>query len=88
MSTPPTPVPESTATAHVAKGASAGASSSPSSNDMMSTSISSLDDLRNKAPKVYNAMMQGIAMSIVIENQHQQDKFKERWNEMLHDLER
>lgn len=40
------------------------------------TTISSLDDLKHKAPKIYNAMIEGIAMNICNQMQHAQDRLK------------
>lgn len=42
-----------------------------------STTIKSLDDLKKQAPKVYNSMMQGIAMTICNEMKEHQDQLKE-----------
>lgn len=39
----------------------------------MSTTINSLQDLKKKAPTVYNAMMQGIAQNIVSQMQTDSD---------------
>ena len=38
--------------------------------------ISSLQDLKNKSPKVYNAMMQSTAMAVCNQMQHSQDRLK------------
>lgn len=40
------------------------------------TQINSLADLREKAPKVYNAMMQGIAMNVTNDMKHHQEELK------------
>lgn len=40
------------------------------------TTVSSLADLKKKAPKVYNAMLQGIGMNICSEMQHHQERLK------------
>ncbi|CCB85665.1 MULTISPECIES: hypothetical protein [Parachlamydia] len=45
-------------------------------NYTSTTSINSLADLKKKAPKVYNAMMQGIAMNICNEMKAHQDRLK------------
>lgn len=42
-----------------------------------STSFNTLDDLRKKAPAVYNMMMQGIAWGMCSQMKHQQDHLKE-----------
>lgn len=41
------------------------------------TKISSVGDLKEKAPKVYDAMLQGIAMKITTEMKDHQDRLKE-----------
>lgn len=46
------------------------------------TNFSSLADLRRKAPKLYNMMMQGIAWNIITEMQHHQARLKSMWDEM------
>lgn len=51
------------------------------------TSISSMADLKEKAPDVYNAMMQGIAMTICNEMKHHQDKLKEMQRQAERDAE-
>lgn len=40
------------------------------------TKINGLDDLKKRAPKVYNLMMLGIATNICREMQHRQDELK------------
>lgn len=42
-----------------------------------STTISSMADLKEKAPKVYNAMMQGIATQIITQMQDASNRLKE-----------
>ena len=41
------------------------------------TQVSSLEDLKNKAPEVYQKMMEGIAMKICNEMRSSQDRIKE-----------
>lgn len=41
------------------------------------TTISSLNDLKKKAPQLYQQMMIGIAMTICSQMQHAQDRVKE-----------
>lgn len=43
----------------------------------MSDTISSLAELREKAPEVYNQMLQGIAMNICGQMKHQQERLKQ-----------
>lgn len=42
-----------------------------------STPISSMADLKEKAPELYKAMMEGLAMNIVNEMRQHQEKLKE-----------
>lgn len=56
--------------------AGAVAQSNSGGGDMSST-ISSLSDLKNKAPAVYKAMMQGIGMNICNEMKKHQDQLQE-----------
>lgn len=42
-----------------------------------STTVSSLEDLKKKDPKLYHMMMQGIAMNICREMQHHQEHLKQ-----------
>jgi hypothetical protein len=41
-----------------------------------SSSVSSMADLKEKSPEVYNAMMQGVAMKICNEMKSHQDRIK------------
>ena len=41
-----------------------------------SSTVSSLNDLKEKAPKVYKAMVMGIAQNICNEMQHSQERLK------------
>lgn len=45
------------------------------------TSVKDMGDLKKKAPKVYNAMMQGIAWNIITDAQHH----LEEWKKALHE---
>lgn len=45
------------------------------------TTFESLNDLQKKAPKVFNAMMQGIAINIIGEMQDHQTRLKKLWRE-------
>jgi hypothetical protein len=60
---------------HTASSTSAPASSAPNYN--ASTPVSSVGDLKQKAPKLYNAMMQGIATTIISEMSDHQERMKE-----------
>ena len=75
---PPTAVTPSSANASTA-GAVASANA-PASLTSAST-ISSMDDLKKKAPKLYNTMLQGIAMSICQDMEHHQDRLKKLMRE-------
>lgn len=79
------PVPPATPTgAAAAATTGTGASSAQMAS---ASSFNTMEDLRKKDPKLYNAMMQGAAMTIINESKHNADRFKERWQEMLRDLE-
>jgi len=57
--------------------AGAVASSNAPAGYTSSTTVKSMEDLKNKAPKVYNAMMQGIASSMISRMHDQQEHLKE-----------
>lgn len=65
--------------AEVAVPAAAGAAAK--GNFTAATKIASVNDLREKAPKVWNAMCQGIAQNICIESQHYTDRLKKMMRE-------
>jgi hypothetical protein len=46
------------------------------------TIISSLADLKRKAPKVYHFMLLSMAQNICINIKHDQDRLLERWKEI------
>jgi hypothetical protein len=46
------------------------------------TVIRSLSDLKEKAPKVYDQMMKGIAQTIISQMKHSQERISEMWREM------
>lgn len=65
-------------------GATQGASGTGAAADAevtSATTISSLADLEKKAPKVYKAMLQGIAMNICNQMQHNQERLKKLMRE-------
>lgn len=84
-----TPAPNATAQTAVATSqavtAKQGPSGSPASGgdsgDTMSSQVSSMADLKTQAPKVYNAMMEGIAMNICNEMKKHQDHLKQMMDE-------
>lgn len=47
----------------------------------MSTSIGSLEELRQKAPEVYQKMMEGIAYTVVQSMQRHQEHLEKIWRE-------
>lgn len=49
------------------------------------TKVSSVGDLKKKAPEVYNAMLQGIGMSICNEMKHHQERLKKMMQEARRD---
>ena len=51
-----------------------GSKASSSSTVDSATKIQTMDDLRTKAPKVYKAMQQGIAMQIISQSQHSNER--------------
>lgn len=53
----------------------------PSKNVTANTTVSSVADLKKKAPEVYNAMLQGIAIHICQEMQHHQSRLKQLMRE-------
>lgn len=52
-----------------------------------STPVSSIEDLKSKAPTVYKAMMEGIAMNIVNEIKDHQQRLKEMQRKAQRDAE-
>jgi hypothetical protein len=56
--------------------ATAGAPTKPAEASA-ATTISSLEDLKGKAPKVYDAMMMSIAQNITSDMNHHQQRIKE-----------
>ena len=57
--------------------AGAAAQSNAPNEYTSTTKIASLDDLKNKAPKVYDAMIKGICMSIIRDMREHQEHLKE-----------
>lgn len=47
----------------------------------VSTKFKDMNELKAKAPKVFNAMMQGIAINIIGEMQDHQTRLKKLWRE-------
>lgn len=45
------------------------------------TKVTSLGDLKEKAPKVYNMMMLGIAVSMINKMHEQDERLKQLWRE-------
>lgn len=52
-----------------------------------STTVSSLGDLKNKAPEMYDAFCKTIAQTMLHEMQHDQDELKRRMQEARRDAE-
>lgn len=71
----------STPSASNALTAGAVAQSNASAETTGSTRIGSMDELRRKAPKVYQKMLEGIAMNICREMEHHQDRLKKLMRE-------
>ena len=74
-----------TATADPGKAAAAtgaGAPAAGASGDVSSlTNIGSMEELKKKAPEVFNMMMQGIATNIVNEMRIRDERLKKIWRE-------
>ncbi len=83
------PVPQVAQTTHVVQPSAANpttAAAAVSSNTNQSqlssnTTVSSMADLKRKAPQVYQKMMEGIAMDICNQMQHHQERLKEMMDE-------
>lgn len=76
------PTTNSTSSTAAAKGPGApGGGGAGAAADMNATSVSSVADLKEQAPKVYNAMMQGIAMDICNSMKKHQDHLKQMMDE-------
>lgn len=52
-----------------------------SANFTTKTTVSSMSDLKNKAPEVYDAMMMGIMVNIIRDNQDHERRLKEMQRE-------
>lgn len=66
--------------ASVSTGAATGTSSTAgqgSDNWSLKTTVNSVDQLKQKAPEIYNAMLQGIAMNMIGQMKRKQDRLKE-----------
>lgn len=74
MSGPHASSPVNPAAATSSTSSTASHTPSGTTNYTAATPISSVGDLQQKAPDLYNAMMQGIALSIIAESQHHQDR--------------
>jgi hypothetical protein len=61
--------------------AGAVASSNAPANISSSTTINSMEDLKRKAPELYQKMLEGIAMSICGESQRHQERIKKLMRE-------
>ncbi len=80
------PEPVSTAkvqpTSQNAPTAEASAASNANKKDFdVDTKISSMKDLQNKAPEVWDKMMEGIAQNIIKDMRHRQERLKKMWRE-------
>lgn len=73
------------ATADPGKAAAATGAGTPAAGangDVSSlTTIGSMEELKKKAPEVYNMMMQGIATNIVNEMRRRDERLKKMWRE-------
>lgn len=68
-----TPASTSTATVNASDPTVAAGAVSSNGEANSATTINSLADLKKKAPKVYNMMMQGIAYGMIQKMQHDQE---------------
>jgi hypothetical protein len=77
-STPVTSTPvQPTSTDPTTAGAVASSNSGGSSPLSSSTTVNSMNDLKKKAPQLYNAMMQGIALQICNQMQEEQAQLEQ-----------
>lgn len=53
-----------------------------------STTVKNMEDLKQKAPEVYNAMLQGIAMSMINQSKRAADRLKEIIRQGTRDAQR
>lgn len=74
---PVSSVTSSSASSAAAAAGSASAGSTKPAETTAATTISSMEDFKAKAPKVYNAMMMSIAQNITSEMNHHQERIKE-----------
>jgi hypothetical protein len=62
--------------------AAAAVSSNTNTANTQSSHFSSMEDLRRKNPKLYNLMMQGIAMNMISQMRRSQEHIAELWRKM------
>lgn len=77
MTSPSQPVDSSSSAPAVTNTDATSQDNTPTGEPTSFTTISSLSDLREKAPKIYNAMLQGIAMNICQHMKHMEDQRKQ-----------
>lgn len=62
--------------------AEAAAASNANKKDFnIDTKLSSVADLKNKAPEVWDKMLEGIAQNIIKDMRHRQERLKKLWRE-------
>ncbi len=75
------PAAASSAAGSTAAGAAASGNAAAAAGYTSATTVSTVADLREKAPQVWNAMLLGIAQNICSESQHHADRLKELMQE-------
>lgn len=84
-SNPIAPVTDAQAAAGTASTPQTGAPTGTAGEFNASTTVQSLQDLKEKAPTLYRAMMEGIAMNIVNDMKDHQEKLKQMMREAERD---
>lgn len=79
---PPPPVPPSSGPSASDPTTAGAAASQDTSGITSDTKISSLGDLKNKAPKLYKYMMESIAQNVCISMQRAQERLKAAMRQM------
>ena len=79
---PPSQVQQPKATDPTTAGAIATSGTPGAAGYSASTTIKTLDELKKKAPEVYNATIRSIAQSICRRMEHNQAALKKLWQEM------
>lgn len=81
------PVTGASGSEQVSESAGAGAPTGQAGSFSASTPVSNMADLREKAPDVYRAMMEGVAYKIVNDMKGHQERLKEMMREAQRDAQ-